>query len=107
MNEKRFTYDYDEYNGNLFDNKYNTFYPIKDSGENIRLLCKRLNSIIEENKQLKSENKRMTDKLNHLALEFLEYDMVTMGKASEMSEMCYLDFLKYRKENGNPMELEL
>lgn len=60
-----------------------------------------------ENEQLKQENQRMTDKLNQLALEFLNYDMVTMGKATEISEMCYYDFLKYRKENGNPMELQL
>ena len=62
---------------------------------------------LKENEQLKQENQRMTDKLNQLALEFLNYDMVTMGKATEISEMCYYDFLKYRKENGNPMELQL
>ena len=61
----------------------------------------------KENEQLKKENQRMTDKLNELALEFLNYDMVTMGKATEISEMCYYDFLKYRKDNGNPMELQL
>lgn len=66
-----------------------------------------LNSLNDENEQLKQENRRMTDKLNQLALEFLNYDMVTMGKATEISEMCYYDFLKYRKENGNPMELQL
>ena len=60
-----------------------------------------------ENEQLKKENQRMTHKLNELALEFLNYDMVTMGKATEISEMCYYDFLKYRKDNGNPMELQL
>ena len=59
-----------------------------------------------ENEHLKSENKRLTDKLNKIALEFLNYDMLTMGKATEISEMCYYDFLKYRKENGNPMELQ-
>ena len=66
-----------------------------------------MNALNEENEQLKQENQRMTDKLNQLALEFLNYDMVTMGKATEISEMCYYDFLKYRKENGNPMELQL
>ena len=59
-----------------------------------------------ENEQLKSENKRLSDKLNKTALEFLNRDMVTMGKATEISEMCYYDFLKYRKEKGNPMELK-
>ena len=66
-----------------------------------------INQLNDENKELKQENQRMTDKLNQLALEFLNYDMVTMGKATEISEMCYYDFLKYRKENGNPMELQL
>ena len=59
-----------------------------------------------ENEHLKSENKRLTNKLNETALEFLNHDMVTMGKATEISEMCYYDFLKFRKENGNPMELQ-
>ena len=66
-----------------------------------------LNEFYDENEQLKKENQRMTDKLNELALEFLNYDMVSMGKATEISEMCYYDFLKYRKDNGNPMELQL
>lgn len=55
MMTKRFTYEYDEYNGNLFDNEHNTFYPIEDSGENIHLLCIRLNKIVDENEQLKSD----------------------------------------------------
>ena len=53
------------------------------------------------------ENQRMTNKLNKLALEFLNHDMVTMGKATEKSEMSYYHFLQYRKEYGNPMELQL
>ena len=56
MSKKRFTYDYDEHNGNLFDNRYDTFYPIEDSEENIELLCKRLNCIVDDNKRLKSNN---------------------------------------------------
>ena len=31
MIAKRFTYEYDEYSGNLFDNKMNTFYTIECS----------------------------------------------------------------------------
>lgn len=68
---------------------------------------KRIKELTEENEQLKQENQRMTDKLNQLALEFLNYNMVTMGKATEISEMSYYHFLKYRKEHGNPMELQL
>ena len=56
MTAKRFTYEYDEYNGNLFDNKMNTFYHIEDSDENIEVLCDRLNWLVEENEQLKFEN---------------------------------------------------
>jgi regulator of replication initiation timing len=55
MNEKRFTYEYNEYTGNLFDNKMNTFYHIEDSDENIEVLCDRLNWLVEENEQLKHD----------------------------------------------------
>ena len=57
MTEKRFTYEYDEYNGNLFDNKMNTFYPIEDSEENIEILCDRLNWLVDETEQLKKHIK--------------------------------------------------
>ena len=55
MTKKRFTYEYDEYAGNLFDNKMNTFYHIEDSDENIEILCDRLNWLVEENEQLKTQ----------------------------------------------------
>lgn len=54
MTEKRFTFEYDEYNGNLFDNEFNTFYHIEDSEENIELFCMRLNELAEENEHYKS-----------------------------------------------------
>lgn len=60
--------------------------------------------------QLNNKNERIKEletKLNQTALELLNYDMITMGKAAEISEMSYIDFLKYRKKNGNPMELQL
>jgi len=63
MTEKRFTYEYDEYNGNLFDNKMNTFYHIEDSDENIEVLCDRLNWLVEENEQLKRENYELHKRL--------------------------------------------
>ena len=78
-------------------------HKLMDSNHELEAKCALLE---KENEQLKSENKRLTDKLNETALEFLNHDMVTMGKATEISEMCYYDFLKYRKENGNPMELK-
>ena len=55
MTEKRFTYEYYEYDGNLFDNKMNTFYLIEDSEENIEVFCDRLNWLVEENEQLKKD----------------------------------------------------
>ena len=85
--------------------KLNILYKAKCKTE--EQLIKMGKEVEKENEQLKKENQRMTDKLNELALEFLNYDMVTMGKATEISEMCYYDFLKYRKDNGNPMELQL
>ena len=57
MTKQRFTYEYDEYNGNLFDNKMNTFYHIEDSDENIEVLCDRLNWLVEENEQLQIDKK--------------------------------------------------
>ena len=66
MTEKRFTYEYDEYSGNLFDNQMNTFYPIEDSDENIKLLCDKLNWLVEENEQLKQRNENQYKQLNKL-----------------------------------------
>lgn len=51
MTEKYFTVDN---HCNLYDNEYNVFYPIEDSRENIELLCRRLNNLIDENEQLKT-----------------------------------------------------
>jgi predicted HTH domain antitoxin len=62
--------------------------------------------LAEENEQLKSENKRLTDKLNKIALELVE-DVISQGKAVEISEMSYSEFLDYRAKNGKPMELQL
>lgn len=55
MNKKRFTYEYEGYKGNLFDNKMDTFYEIEDSDENIEVLCDRLNWLVNENERLKQE----------------------------------------------------
>lgn len=66
MTEKRFTYEYDEYNGTLFDNKMNTFYHIEDSDKNIEVLCNRLNLLVEENEQLKQVNRNLGDFRNFI-----------------------------------------
>lgn len=73
MTAKRFTYEYDEYNGNLFDNKMNTFYHIEDSDENIELLCNRLNELSDENEQLKNKIDVLEDdnETYHKSLEIL------------------------------------
>ena len=104
MTEKRF--ECDKGSRIIIDNETKLHYIMTLDWE-CSLVTKLLNRFADENEQLKKENQRMTDKLNELALELLNYDMVTMGKATEISEMCYYDFLKYRKDNGNPMELQL
>lgn len=71
-------------------------------------LQKSINNFIEleeENEELKKENKRLTDKLNKIALELVD-ECISQGKASEISEMSYNEFLHYRAENGKPMELQ-
>ena len=100
---KRF--EYDKGSRIIIDNETKLHYIMTLDWE-CSLVTKLLNRFADENDKLKSENKRLTDKLNETALEFLNHDMVTMGKATEISEMCYFDFLKFRKENGNPMELQ-
>ena len=76
------------------------------SDENEHLIKKR-GELETKNVILKGENERMTNKLNELAFEFLKHNMISMEKAVEISEMSYHDFLKYRKNKGNPMELQL
>ena len=64
-----------------------------------------LNTLNDENGRLKSENKRLTDKLNKTALELVD-ECISQGKATEISEMSYIEFLDFRAENGKPMELQ-
>ena len=79
-----------------------TFTEDKHEGSiyNIYQVVRRLNE--QDERILELENK-----LNQTALEFLNYEIITMGKAVEISEMTYHDFIKYRAEHGNPMELQL
>lgn len=90
MTEKRFRYDY---TGKLFDNKYDTFYPIKDSEKNIELLCKRLNSIVDENNRLKSGD-TITD---------LECEIVLLKDESKYYQIkcreCEEELLYLRRDN--------
>ena len=62
--------------------------------------------VVELLNELHEENKRLTDKLNQTALELVDV-VISQGKAVEISEMSYREFLDYRAKNGKPMELQL
>ena len=51
------------------------------------------------------ENRRLTDKLNNLALEFYGADMISIGKATEIAEMRYMEFVVETAKRGKPVEL--
>lgn len=55
--------------------------------------------------EIKKENERLKNKLNVTALELVD-EAISMGKAVEISEMDYHEFLKYRQNKGKPMELQ-
>ena len=65
-----------------------------------------MNRITDENKQLRKENQRLTNKLNNTALELVD-ECISQGKATEISEMTYKEFLDFRAKNNKPMELQL
>ena len=100
MTEKRFTYEYDEDKGNLFDNKMNTFYPIEDSDENIKLLCDKLNGLVEENDELKQFKEKVFNLLdkkitqNEEAIEHFGEKGVDVGAMSFHTDMLKM----FRKE---------
>ena len=122
MFKKRFVYnifditeDFEEDNLKLYEidnnpsddlDESNLFYMYSSSESNIKSIVDKLNSLVNENEQLKSENKRLTDKLNRTALELVD-GVISQGKATEISEMSYREFLDYRAKNGKPMELQL
>lgn len=64
----------------------------------VETLVDLLNSLAEENERLKN-------KLNVTALELVD-ESISMGKAVEISEMNYHEFLEYRQKKGKPMELQ-
>ena len=94
-----------EYSVEKFYNEYalkkeDSIIAVIDTGTNARKVCDLLN---EQDKRIKE----LETKLNQTALEFLNHAIISMGKAVEISEMSYHDFIKYRAEHGNPMELQL
>ena len=62
--------------------------------------------MVELLNELHEENQRLTEKLNQTALELVD-GVISQGKAVEISEMSYSEFLDYRAKNGKPMELQL
>ena len=115
MTEKRFTKQ-EVYDGiNRYQiNESNFIVEILDDGipMHYSTIVNRLNEqhktitrLENKNEQLKSENKRLTDKLNKTALELVD-GVISQGKATEISEMSYREFLDYRAKNGKPMELQ-
>ena len=68
-------------------------------------ICERLNEQQATINKLKEENERLKEKLNVTALELVD-EAISMGKAVEISEMNYHEFLEYRKKKGKAMELQ-
>ena len=67
----------------------------------------RLDKVHGENAVLRKRVQELETKLNETAFELLDNEIISMGKAVEISEKSYHDFLGYRAEKGNPMELQL
>lgn len=102
MTEKQFNvFDVD---GTIFleDHKKGSYH-IGEIG-NVNVNC--LSDIADRLNELNDENKRLTDKLNQTALELVD-GVISQGKAVEISEMSYNEFLDYRAKNGKSMELQL
>ena len=91
MTEKRFK--------EIYPDIIRSNYCFTDNEEPIgdKEVCDLLNALHEE-------NERLTDKLNNTALELVDC-VISMGKAVEISEMNYQEFLEYRAEHNKPMEL--
>ena len=99
MTEKRF---YMDKSGDLYDRENKTM--MVDFGYSYDGVgCKRIIDLLNE---LAEEYQRLTDKLNQTALELVD-GVISQGKAVEISEMSYSEFLDYRAKNGKPMELQL
>ena len=99
MTEKRF---YIDNSGDLWDSQSKDLL-MMDFG-----YCEAIyvNAILDLLNELHKENQRLTEKLNQTALELVD-EVISQGKAVEISEMNYSEFLDYRAKNGKPMELQL
>ena len=115
MSEKRyFKVEYDE-EWYLFDSTTISEQLVKEQAEygygvfansfSPSEICERLNEQQATINKLKEENERLKEKLNVTALELVD-EVISMGKAVEISEMNYHEFLEYRQNKGKPMELQ-
>ena len=100
MTKKGFDYEecYLTFKGEVF--------AIAENKKNAKVIGETLIKLFNEKEQLKNENQRLTNKLNNIALELVD-NVISQGKAVEISEMSYNEFLDYRAKNGKPMELQL
>jgi len=103
MTEKRFTFEFDNYNGRLFDNNYQTFYHIEDSEENIGLLCNRLNELHEENQELKRLVKATVEDYTDLKQSFdlIDKENEQLKKREEQLLSEIEDFQQLLTKNDN------
>lgn len=92
--KKQFKFDRDTVATNLKT-------PIVYDGERMSI-----GEVLDKLNELHEENQRLTNKLNQTALELVD-EVISQGKATEISEMSYHEFLDYRAKNGKPMELQL
>ena len=99
MSEKRFRITtLPKSNAVAFDEKQKKYY-IGIDFENL------LNDQQATINKLKEENEQLKNKLNVTALELVD-EAISMGKAVEISEMDYHEFLEYRQKKGKAMELQ-
>ena len=108
MSEKRyFKIEYDE-EWYLFDSTTISEQLVKEQAEyGYGVFANSLSplEILDLLNKLYEENKRLKNKLNGTALELVD-EAISMGKAVEISEMNYREFLEYRQKKGKPMELQ-
>ena len=110
-NGEHFAYAHSGYNAKKIIERLNGLYDRLDchillTDQERQKVSNFIKGIEKENEQLKYENERLTAKLNKTALELVD-DVISQGKATEISEMSYREFLDYRAKNGKPMELQL
>ena len=95
IENKRYSFNWERGRPNFWDNHCDL--------ADCYLTCE---DVVNRLNELSEENQRLTEKLNQTALELVD-GVISQGKAVEISEMSYSEFLDYRAKNGKPMELQL